>query len=83
MKTTLQTAGFPGPFPILSANLDLFGYPDLDPLVQDYTIKDYGNTKVAIFGLTTETTNIESNPAPVVVTSDFAAAVAMVNTLTA
>jgi len=83
LKTTLQTAGFPGPFPVLSANLDLSGYPDLDPFIQDYTVKEYGNTKVGIFGLTTETTNIESNPAPVVVTSDSAAAVAMVNTLTA
>ncbi len=80
---SLQTAGFPGLFPLLSANLDLTGFPMLDPFVQDYIIKQYGNTKVGIFGLTTEQTNMIANPEPVVVTDDSTAAAAMVDTLKA
>ncbi len=80
---SLQAAGFPGLFPLLSANLDMTGFPNLDPFVQDYIIKQYGNTKVGIFGLTTEQTNMIANPEPVIITDDSTAAAAIVDTLKA
>ena len=47
------TAGFEnGSFPVLSANLDLTGYPPLANFIQPYTIKTFGNVKVGIFGMT-------------------------------
>ena len=78
---SLQNAGFPGLFPLLCANLDMSGYPDLDPYVQDYVIKEYGSTRVGIFGLVTETTNTIANPDPVIVTDPAPAAAAMVAAL--
>ncbi|MBD3288023.1 T9SS type A sorting domain-containing protein [candidate division KSB1 bacterium] len=59
------------------------GFPDLDPFIDDYIIREYGETKVGIFGLTTEQTNIIAHPEPVVITDASAAAMAMVDTLTA
>lgn len=54
--TTLNdvlTAGFEnGSFPVLSANLDLTGYPQLANFIQPYTIKTFGTVKVGIFGMT-------------------------------
>lgn len=47
------TAGFAGgSFPVLSANLDLTGYPALSDFIQPYTIKEFGSVKVGIFGMT-------------------------------
>lgn len=47
------TAGFEnGSFPVLSANLDLTGYPQLANFIQPYTIKTFGTVKVGIFGMT-------------------------------
>ena len=47
------TAGFEnGSFPVLSANLDLTGYPPLENFIQPYTIKTFGSVKVGIFGMT-------------------------------
>lgn len=47
------TAGFEnGSFPVLSANLDLTGYPPLANFIQPYTIKTFGSVKVGIFGMT-------------------------------
>ncbi|MBN2009879.1 5'-nucleotidase C-terminal domain-containing protein [candidate division KSB1 bacterium] len=83
LVASLTNAGFPGPFPLLSANLDMSGYPDLDPFVDDYIIKEYGDVKVGIFGLTTEETNTIANPTPVVVLDSHDPAVAMVSALTA
>ena len=49
-----------------------------------YTIRNAGSTKVGVFGLTTPTTNLLSQPAPVVLEEDFPGiAAAMVDTLTA
>lgn len=47
------TAGFAGgSFPVISANLDLTGYPALGDFIQPYTIKNFGGVKVGIFGMT-------------------------------
>ena len=47
------TAGFSGgSIPVLSANLDLTGYPQLSDFIQPYTIKNFGSVKVGIFGMT-------------------------------
>jgi 2',3'-cyclic-nucleotide 2'-phosphodiesterase (5'-nucleotidase family) len=68
LKYVLNEAGFPGSgFPILCANLDLSGDPELGYFVQPYTIKDYGDLKVGLLGLLTESTNQISNPSPVIV----------------
>lgn len=66
LQQALDTAFVGGGFPLLSANLILE-----DPAVQGlkkyilpYTIKQVGNIKVGIFGLTTPSTNVLSQPAP-------------------
>jgi 5'-nucleotidase/UDP-sugar diphosphatase len=67
---------FPDPanaFPLLSANTD-FSDPTIIAMqnyMKDYVIKDYGNAKVGIFGLTTPETNLTSNPAPAVISEDL------------
>src|SRR5574338_947092 len=60
-------------FPLLSANID-FSDPTIigmQDYVKPYVIKQYGNTKVGIFGLTTPATNLLSNPSPAVVSDDI------------
>jgi 5'-nucleotidase / UDP-sugar diphosphatase len=50
------TSAFPGtsgtPFPLLSANMDISGYPALGGWIQASTVKTVGGVKVGIFGLT-------------------------------
>ena len=71
-------------FPLLTANVD-FSDPsisDLEDYVSPYTIKDFGDLKVGIFGLTTPATNLLSNPSPAVVIDDIVnIAATMVSTL--
>ena len=71
-------------FPLLTANVD-FSDPtisDLQDYVSPYTIKDFGDLKVGIFGLTTPATNLLSNPSPAVVSEDIVTiAATMVSTL--
>ena len=71
-------------FPLLTANVD-FSDPtisDLQDYVSPYTIKEFGDLKVGIFGLTTPTTAVFSNPAPAVVSDDIVnIAATMVGTL--
>lgn len=81
------TYTFPNPadaFPILTANVD-FSDPSIAALqnyVDAYTIKEFGDLKVGIFGLTTPATNLLSNPSPAVVSEDIVnIAAAMVGTL--
>ena len=78
---------FPDPadaFPILTANVD-FSDPTISALenyVDEYTIIEFGDLKVGIFGLTTPATNLLSNPSPAVVSEDiFTIAATMVGTL--
>ncbi|MBK7632056.1 MAG: 5'-nucleotidase C-terminal domain-containing protein [Ignavibacteriales bacterium] len=71
-------------FPILTANID-FSDPTISGLqdyVGPYTVKEFGDLKVGIFGLTTPTTAVFSNPAPAVVSDDIVTiAATMVGTL--
>jgi 5'-nucleotidase/UDP-sugar diphosphatase len=68
LKYVLNEAGFPGEgFPILCANLDISGDPELGYFVRPYIIKEYGDLKVGIFSLLTDLTNQIANPSPVVV----------------
>jgi 5'-nucleotidase / UDP-sugar diphosphatase len=62
-----------GQFPILSSNLIL---PDasvqpLSEYVSPFTVKEIGNLKVGIFGLTTPETNVLSNPSPATLNDDI------------
>lgn len=54
-----------GSFPVLSANLDMSGYPQLGSYVTPYVIKDVSGVKVGIFGMTIPSPL--SNPSPVVI----------------
>jgi len=84
LKYVLNEAGFPGEgFSVLCANLDLSGDPELGYFVKPYTIKEYGDLKVGIFGLVTEMTNQLSNPSSVVVLPALNGAQAWVDTLEA
>lgn len=65
------TAGFEyGSFPVLSANLDLTGYPPLQNFIQPYTIKTFGAVKIGIFGMTIPSPL--SNAYPVVINENVA-----------
>ena len=71
-------------FPILTANVD-FSDPTISGLedyVDAYTVREFGDLKVGIFGLTTPSTNLLSNPYPAVVSEDIVTiAATMVATL--
>ena len=60
-------------FPLLSANsiLDDPSVADLKNYISPYTIKQLGNIKVGIFGLTTPEANLLSQPAPVFVDTNL------------
>jgi len=65
LKSSLKAAGLPAPdFAVLSANIDMSKDPGLDSLVAPYIIKDVGNLKVGIFGLTTPESNDFQHPKP-------------------
>lgn len=54
-----------GSIPVVSANLDLTGFPPLQNFIVPYTIKNAGGVNVGIFGLTTP--DPLNNPGPVIV----------------
>lgn len=84
LKMALDSSFVEGSFPLLSANtnLDDPGVQDLKQYIKSYTVKQVGNVKVGIFGLTTPATNVLSLPSPAVVDSDFVTiAAAYVDTL--
>ncbi len=67
---------FPYPadaFPLLTANVDFSDatISALESYIDEYTIKEFGDVKVGIFGLTTPATNLLSNPSPAFVIDDF------------
>jgi 2',3'-cyclic-nucleotide 2'-phosphodiesterase (5'-nucleotidase family) len=74
-------------FPLLSANLifpDTFLPDTLREYILPYTIKQAGNIKVGIFGLTTPSANVISQPAPYFIDTNIVEiAAAMVDTLKA
>ncbi len=82
LEYVLNQAGFPSQgFPVLCANLDITGEPQLGYFVQPYTIKEIGGLRIGIFGLMTDLTNQISNPSPVVVTPPLAVAQGWVDSL--
>ena len=82
LKYVLNEAGFPGSgFPILCANLNISGDAEIGYFVKPYIIKEYGDLKVGIFGLLTESTNQISNPSPVAVLPPLSVAQIWVDSL--
>jgi 5'-nucleotidase/UDP-sugar diphosphatase len=85
--TEMLTNSFPaGSLPLLSANavMEDPSFQGLKDYVRRYVIKTVGTTSVGIFGLTTPTTNLISNPSPVFIDTNFIAIAAqMVDTLKA
>lgn len=68
LKYVLNEAGFPGEgFPVLCANLDNSGDPEMRYFVAPYTVKEIAGVRIGILGLLTELTNDMANPSPVVV----------------
>jgi len=58
-----------GSFPIVSANLNLSGYPSLSNYISPYTIKTVSGVKVGIFGMTIPAPL--SNPNPVIISDSI------------
>ena len=69
----------PAGFPLLSANLILDdpSVQDLKNFIKPYIIKEFGAMKVGIFGLTTPSTNMISQPAPVFVDTNIGVTAAL------
>lgn len=62
--------GFEGNnIPLLSANLDLNGFPLLNEFIYPYIIKDYNGVRVGTFGLTIP--DPSSNPFPVIISDSI------------
>ncbi len=51
-------------FPVLSANIDASGDPDLAGRLRPYALLDRGGLSIAVVGLTTEDTRTSSSPGP-------------------
>jgi 5'-nucleotidase / UDP-sugar diphosphatase len=84
LQMALDTAFQAGGFPLLSANIDLQneGVSGLKKFIQPYFVKQAGNVKVGIFGLTTPSANLTSQPSPAVISEDIVSiAAALVDTL--
>jgi 5'-nucleotidase len=58
-----------GSIPVVSANLDMSGYPSLSNFISSHTIKTVSGVKVGIFGLTIP--DPLSNPSPVVINENI------------
>lgn len=63
---SLATAYGDGTLPLLSANLDLTGYPALAAWIRPNMIKDVGGVRIGIFGMTVPD-DVMNMPAPVVI----------------
>ena len=69
LYSVLQESFPGGGFPVLSANLDLSGFPQLGNYVTPYTIKTVSGVKVGIFGMTIPSPL--GNPYPVVINENI------------
>lgn len=49
-------------FPVVSANIDFTAFPEIDELVEPYTILDVNGEQIGVIGLTTPTTPDASSP---------------------
>src|SRR5665647_521322 len=81
LQSALDNAFVGGGFPLVSANMNMDNFPSLKQHIKKYIIKQVGNVKVGIFGLTTTETNSFSLPSPVVIDSFENAAVTSVTEL--
>lgn len=63
-------------FPVLSANLDVSGSPDLNSRVLPYTIIDMSGRQIGVIGLTTAQTTEISNPGDALIFNSNYAAIA-------
>lgn len=66
LTNSLSMAYGTATLPLLSANLDMTGYPALETWIQSSTMKDVGGVKAGIFGMTVPNVPT-SQPAPVVI----------------
>ena len=69
LNATLEEGFSNGSFPVLSANLDMTGYPALTKWISPSVIKTIAGVKIGIFGLTIP--DPLSNPSPVIVNEDI------------
>jgi len=89
LEQSLDSAFVAGGFPLLSANtnLDDSTLVGLRNYILPFTIKQLGNIKVGIFGMTTPETMLLSNPAPAIIDTNvvntMSCAAGMVDTLVA
>jgi 5'-nucleotidase / UDP-sugar diphosphatase len=83
LLTALDSGFVAGSFPVLCANINLedAAVQPLKKYILPYTIKQVGTVKIGIFGLTTPSTNLLSQPAPAVIDTPFVPASAIVETL--
>lgn len=79
LDTACHYGLLPTGFPLLSANLILDdpSVQDLKNFIKPYMIKEFGSLKVGIFGLTTPTANMISQPAPVFVDTNIGVTAAL------
>lgn len=49
-------------FPVVAANIDFTAFPDIDVLIEPYTILDVNGEQIGVIGLTTPTTPDASSP---------------------
>jgi 5'-nucleotidase/UDP-sugar diphosphatase len=61
-------------FPVLSANIDASSDPDLAGLIEPFTVFEFDEEEVAVFGLTTEEAAVLSSPGPLVRLEDISSA---------
>ncbi|MCE1164430.1 MAG: 5'-nucleotidase C-terminal domain-containing protein [Bacteroidetes bacterium] len=69
LYNTFLSSFLPGSIPVLSANLNMSGFPALNSYISPYTVKDVSGVKVGIFGLTIN--DPSSNPSPVIISDSI------------
>ncbi len=68
----LETAALSSNFSVLGTNLEnVDAVPVLSTFVKPHVVKVRGNLTVGILGLTTPAANVESSPAPIVISADL------------
>lgn len=70
LYNSLATAFASGSFPLVSANLDMTGFPPLQTFVQPSIMKTIAGVKIGIFGMTVPDSPT-TNAAPAVIRSDL------------
>ncbi len=78
----LDTAFATGGFPLVSSNVNMELFPPLKNHIKPFILRQIGDIKVGLFGLTTPETNVFSLPAPVYIDTDIVPIIiSMVDTL--